>query len=59
MTFTKPQAIAYLTRRYTMQCENYPITREIPQALYIRRNLPETMALVRNSDGTAYRGEPK
>ena len=32
-------AIEYLTKRHAEQCEIYPLTRGIPLALYLRRNM--------------------
>lgn len=45
---TKPEAIEECAAHYEQQCERYPITREIPLSLYLRRNLP-TLLRWRNS----------
>ena len=44
-THIRNRAVAYLKWRYAEQCELYPRTREIPCALYVRRN---TLHVIRN-----------
>lgn len=41
----KDEARAWLSKRYASQCQLYPLTARIPEALYVRRNLPEAMKM--------------
>jgi hypothetical protein len=49
------RAIAYLKWRYTQQCEIYPRTREIPCALYVRRNVAGVVRNMVNMPRTSER----
>lgn len=40
---TRAEAIAVLRARYRQQCENFPITRNIPESLYVMQNLADTI----------------
>lgn len=40
---TRAEAIAVLKLRYAETCDRYPITREIPEAVYVKRNLRAAM----------------
>jgi hypothetical protein len=42
---TRKEAIKELTKRYEEQCDKFIRTREIPLALYLKRNVP---TLLRN-----------
>lgn len=37
------EAVAVLKKRYQEQCERFPITRNIPEAMYVSQNLADTI----------------
>jgi hypothetical protein len=42
---TREEAIKRLTRRYNEQSEKYPLmAKDVPLALYLKRNLPSVLA---------------
>lgn len=43
-SMTRAECVAYLTARWTEQCDRWPMMRDsIPLGLYVRRNLPATL----------------
>lgn len=40
---TRKEALAILTASYNEACDKYPLTREVPLSLYLKRNLRYAM----------------
>lgn len=44
------EARSFLRQRYALQCERFPrLSRQIPESLYVSRNLRHVMAMHRKS----------